>query len=162
MKIEYVEEDNFYIYLNKCYLSDLELDNKKSVEDYFKKMFLNLKNNHHLDIYGYYNIKVYANKQYGIIIDVFKFNNDYFKMPSNKVDMKIIIDSDNKFLYEIDDYFFASKHKKDIKNIYYKNGKYYLELNNDVDEIFYLYLIEHSHVIFSDYADDIMATSLKM
>lgn len=162
MKVEYIDENNFYIYLNKYYLPDLEIDNKPCVEEYFKKMFLSLKNNHHLDIYGYYNIRVYVNKQYGIIIDVFKLSNDYFKMSGNKVDMKIMIDSDNKFLYEIDDYFYISKYKKYIKNIYIKDGKYYVELRDNVDDGFYLHLIEHSNIIFNDYAYEILATSSKL
>lgn len=162
MKVEHVSEYNFYIYLNKYYLADLELNDKQCVEEYFKKVFINLKNNYHLDIYGYYNIRVYANKQYGIIIDVFKLSNDYFKMPGNKVDMKIMIDSDNKFLYEIVDYFLIESYKNCIRNIYYKDEKYYLELNDNVDEVFYLYLIEHSNIIFNDVAYEIMTTSSKL
>ena len=162
MKVEHVSEYNFYIYLNKYYVADLELNDKQCVEEYFKKVFINLKNNYHLDIYGYYNIRVYANKQYGIIIDVFKLSNDYFKMPGNKVDMKIMIDSDNKFLYEIIDYFLIESYKNCIKNIYYKDEKYYLELDDTVDEVFYLYLIEHSNIIFNDVAYEIVATSSKL
>jgi hypothetical protein len=162
MKIEYLNDYNFYIYLNKNYISDLEIKNKECVEKYFKKMFLSLKNNHHLDIYGYYNIKVYVNNNYGLIIDVLKLSNDYFKMPSNKVDMKIMIDNDSIFLYELDDYFFINKHKNNIKNIYYKDERYYVELNDDVDKLFYLYLIEHSNIIFNDNAYEIMMTSSKL
>lgn len=162
MKIEYIDDNNFYIYLNKYYVSDLDIENKACVEQYFKKMFLSLKNNHHLDIYGYYNIRVYVNKQYGIIIDVFKLSNDYFKMSGSKVDMKIMIDSDNKFLYEIDDYFFAKENIEYVQNIYVKDGKYYIELCDDVDEKFYLQLIEHSNIIFSDYAYEILTTSSKL
>lgn len=162
MKVEYADEHNFYIYLNKYYLANLELDNKKCVEDYFKKIFLNLKDNHHLDIYGYYNINVYVNKQYGLVIDVFKLSNDYFKIPNNKVDMKITIDNDNKFLYEIDDYFFIMKYLNNIKNIYYKNGKYYLELKEEVTDSFYLYLMEHSHIIFDEYVDEILVSGIKI
>jgi hypothetical protein len=162
MKIEYLNDYNFYIYLNKNYISDLEIKNRECVEKYFKKMFLNLKNNHHLDIYGYYNIKVYVNNNYGLIIDVLKLSNDYFKMPSNKVDMKIMIDNDSIFLYELDDYFFIDKYKDNIKNIYYKDEKYYVELNDDVDELFYFNLLEHSNIIFNDNAYEIMMTSSKL
>jgi hypothetical protein len=83
-------------------------------------------------------------------------------MPSNKVDMKIMIDNDAVFLYEIDDYFFINKYKKNIKNIYYKDKKYYIELNDDVDKLFYFYLIEHSNIIFDDNAYEIMMTSSKL
>jgi hypothetical protein len=162
MKLEYANEYNFYIYLNKYYLADLDISDKTCVEEYFKKMFANLKNNHHLDIYGYYNIRVYTNKHYGVIIDVFKLSNDYFKIPGNKVDMKIMIDSDSLFLYEIDDYFFIDDYKDYIKRIYCKDDKYYLELYDDVDESFYHYLMEHCHIIFNDNAYEIVATSSKL
>ncbi|MDD2203033.1 MAG: hypothetical protein PHT75_04635 [Bacilli bacterium] len=159
MKIEYVNEYNFHIYLNKYYLIDLELDDKHCIEEYFKQIFMNLRNNYDLDIYGYYNIKVYTDKQYGIIIDVFKLSNDYFKVPGNKVDMKIMINSDSIFLYEITDYFLVELFKDYIKNIYYKDENYYLELCKNVDEVFYLYLMEHSRILFNDQVHEIMATS---
>ncbi|HHT38073.1 MAG TPA: hypothetical protein GXZ95_01505 [Mollicutes bacterium] len=162
MKVEYVNDYNFYLYLNKDYLIGLDLDNKESIENYFKAMFLKLKKNHHMDIYGYYNIKVYANKNYGLIVDVFKLGNDYFKMPNNKVDMKIAIDKDNVFIYELDDFFFTKKYEENIKNVYYKNQKYYIELNKNVDETFYLYLMEHSNIIFDDDAYEIITTSFKL
>lgn len=162
MKVEFIDDQTFYIYLNKYYLPNLELENKKSVEEYFKKVFINLKNNYHLDIYGYYNIRVYANKHYGIIIDVFKLNNDYFKSPGNKIDMKIMIDSDNPFLYEIDDCFFAFSHSDSVKSIYYKDNKYYLELEDEIDNTFYLSLLEHGRIIFDDEACGILASSIKI
>jgi deoxycytidine triphosphate deaminase len=109
MKIEYLDDTNFIIYLNKYYIKDLNLDDKKNIEEYFKKMFVNLKNNYGLDIYGYYDIRVYVNHLYGLIIDVFKLSSEYYKLYSNKVDMKIIIDPNNTFLYEIDDYFIIDK-----------------------------------------------------
>lgn len=162
MKIEYLNDYNFYLYLNKEYIIDLELDNKESIEKYFKMMFMKLKKNYHIDIYGYYNIRVYANNNYGIIVDVFKLSDDYFKMPNNKIDIKIAIDKDNVFIYEIDDYFFARKYDRNIKNIYFKDQKYYVELNDEIDDTFYFHLMEHSNIIFDDEAYEIIKTSLKL
>ncbi|MFA5407698.1 MAG: hypothetical protein WC343_02890 [Bacilli bacterium] len=162
MKIEYLDDYSFNIYLSKYYLPNFKLDDKQWVEDYFKQMFINLKNNRHLDIYGYYNIRVYANKQYGLIIDVFKLSNDYFKMPGNKVDMKIMIDRDNNFLYEVEDYFIAKSLNESIKDIYFKDGKFYLELSDIVDEISYYSLMEHSKIVFNDNAYDIITSSIKL
>ncbi|MDD2470056.1 MAG: hypothetical protein PHI22_03935 [Bacilli bacterium] len=162
MKVEYIGEHNFCVYLNKYNLSDLELKDKQCVEEYFRKLFINLKNNHSVDIYGYYNIMVYADNKYGLIIDVFKLNNDYFKLSNNKIEMKIMIDNENDFLYEIDDYFFIEPYKDDIKSIYYKDKKYYVELNDTVDDAFYLYLIEHSNIVFNDKVYDIIFSSSKL
>jgi hypothetical protein len=162
MKIEYLDEDNFYVYINKICLKDLELKNKDSVEKYFKKLFMKLKNNYQLDIYGYYNIRVYENIHYGIILDILKLSNDYFKLPNNKVDMKIMIDSNSIFLYEIDDYFFIDKYKSNIKSIYYKDEKYYVDLNDEIDDSFYLYLLEHSNILFNDDANEILISSFQL
>lgn len=161
MKVEFIDDQSFYIYLNKQYLPNLELDNKKCVEEYFKKIFVNLKNCYHLDIYGYYNIRVYHNMQYGIIIDVFKLSNDYFKTPGNKVDMKIMIDTDNPFLYEVEDYFFTLPFRNGLKDVYYKEGKCYLKLNDEVDNLFYLYLMEHGRIVFDDEAYEILTSGIK-
>lgn len=162
MKIEYIDDNNFYIYLNKFYLTNLELDDKQCVEEYFKKIFINLKNNHHLDIFGYYNIRVYSNKHYGLIVDVFKLKSDYFKLSSNKVDMKIMIESDSIFLYEIDDYFYILSNKQYIKNVFYKDKKYYLELQDEVDDSFYHYLFEHCNIIFNDEAYEVLTSGIKI
>lgn len=162
MKVEHVDEENFYIYINKYCLTNLQLDDKQCVEEYFKKLFMNLKNNHHFDITGYYNIRVYANKQYGLIIDVFKLSNDYFKLPNNKVDMKIVIDSNCVFLYEIEDYFFVLPFLDRVKNTFYNNGKYYLELKENIDNSFYSILMEHSRIVFDEEAQDVLTTGFKL
>jgi hypothetical protein len=83
-------------------------------------------------------------------------------MPNNKIDMKIAIDKDNVFIYEIDDYFFARKYDRNIKNIYFKDQKYYVELNDEIDDTFYFHLMEHSNIIFDDEAYEIIKTSLKL
>jgi hypothetical protein len=157
MKIEYVDENNFIIYLNKYYIKDLDIENKKSIEEYFKKIFVSLKNNYNLDIYGYYDIRVYTNKQYGLIIDVYRLSNDYYKLYNNKIDMKIVVDTNNTFIYEVEDYFIVNILKRQIKNVYYKNDKYYIELNDKINDRDYNYLLENSKIIYDDNVYDILS-----
>lgn len=161
MKVVFNDEFNYYIYLSKYNILNLDIDNKRDIEEYFKRIFLSLKNNYHLDIYGLFNIRVYCDKNYGIIIDVLKLNSDYFKI-TNKVEMKIVVDKDNSFLYEIDDYFFIKQYHNNISNIYCKNKKYYIELKDDIEELFYLYLLEHANIIFNDEALDIKYSGVKL
>ena len=62
--------------------------------------------------------------------------------------MKIVIDKDNVLYMNL--MISLQKYEENIKNVYYKNQKYYIELNKNVDETFYLYLMEHSNIIFDD------------
>lgn len=163
MKIEYLTDDNFIIHLNKCYLKDLNIKDKNSIELYFKKLFFKLKNNRRLNIQGYYHVKVYHNIQYGLIIDVNKLSNEYFNFYNNKVDMKITIDSHQPFLYEIEDYFIIEKLKDKIKNIYYFYNKYYIELNDIIDDHLYNFLLENSNIIYnSEHINDILSLCCKL
>jgi hypothetical protein len=157
MKVKYLSNDNFVVYLNKHYIKDLDIDDKKSIEAYFKKIFVNLKNNHNVNINGYYNIKVYINNRYGLVIDAYRLNNEYFKLYGNKVDMKITIDTNNRFLYEIEDYFLIDKLKNNINEIYYKDDKYYIEINESIDDRNYNFLLENSIIIYSDEVYDILS-----
>lgn len=161
MKIEYVTNDNFIIYLNKYHLKDLKLDYKKSVEEYFKKLFRSLNKVYHLEIEGYYNVKVHENSIYGIIIEVDKLCNEYFSIGGNKVDMKITINLDDLFLYEIDDYFILDSLKDNIKNIYYHH-QYYIELKDEIDDKAYNFLLENSNIIYNDKVNDLLKLSLKL
>ncbi len=158
MKIKYQDNDNFILYLNKFYINKLDLEDKKSVEEYFKNIFLKLKKRFSFNIYGYYNIKVFANNIYGIIIEVNKINNEYFKLYGSKTDMKIAIDTNNLFLYEIEDYFLIDYLSDYINNIYYNdnNHKYYIEINENINKAKYNILIENSNIIYDADADDIL------
>ncbi len=162
MKIEYLVDDNFIIYLNKHYIKDLNIEDKISVETYFKKLFRNLKSNYNLNMEGYYMVNIYSNCQYGLIIEVNKLNAEYFSLYGNKVDMKITINLNQPFLYEIDDYFIIDSLKNIINNVYFKNNKYYLELKDIIDESSYNFLLENSNIIYNDKAKDIQSLCYKI
>lgn len=161
MKIDYLANENFIIYLNKYHLKDLKLDQKKNVEDYFKKLFKKINNLYQLKIEGYYNVKVYENPLYGLIIEVDKLCNEYFSICGNKVDMKIIFKFNSPFLYEVEDFFILDNLKDSIKNIYYHH-RYYIELKNEIDDKLYNFLLENSHIVYNDKVQDILIQSLKL
>ncbi|MGI6329692.1 MAG: hypothetical protein ACOXZR_02385 [Bacilli bacterium] len=155
MKISFFDNEKFVLYLNKYYIKDLKLDDEKEMEIYFKKLFLRLKNNYKLKLGGYYNIKIYSNKRYGLVIEVEKLISEYFKVYGNNVEMRIAIILDNLFLYEIEDYFFIKEIKKYLKNVYYKDLKYYLEIDEEIDEKTYSFLLENSKVVYGETLDNL-------
>ena len=77
--------------------------------------------------------------------------------------MKITIDSHQPFLYEIEDYFIIEKLKDKIKNIYYFYNKYYIELNDIIDDHLYNFLLENSNIIYnSEHINDILSLCCKL
>ena len=125
MKIEF--SDILIIYFCNEYLKHKNYSIAK-IEDSFKDIFKNLKYNYGIEINGYYDIDVYIDKSYGIVIEMKKeeFDLDYY----DQVDMTITFHNE-KFLYEVDD---ISVNKKIYK---YKN-KYYVDK----------YIPEHSKIIY--------------
>jgi hypothetical protein len=162
MKIIVVDNNSFILYLNKYYTKDLNFEDEHHIEKYFKQIFIKLKQYYHLDIYGYYNIKVYVNDVYGIIMEATKLNSDYFKIYNSKVDMKIVIEINSLVLYEIEDYFLIDLFKEDIKNIFYFNYKYYFTIDKNININKYNLLMEYSRLVYADEVNKILTCAIEL
>ena len=141
MKIIINNEDSFILFFSN--LNNINLDN---YEEEFKKIFLSLKKYYNININGFYNIIVYINNYYGIILKVEKDNDldVYYK----QVDMHIIIEKDYTFLYKIEDYYFINN--LNLFNIYYYNNEFYLEIKEKIEDKDMYNLIENSEIIFEN------------
>lgn len=119
MKI--INDEIMKIYLNKDYLKYKNYNISK-IEENFKQIFETLKYCYNIEINGFYDIDVYIDKNYGIIIEMKKEDIDFDFY--DQVDMKISFHN-QKFLYQIDD---IKKYKKiyKYKNKFYTN-KYDIE-----------------------------------
>ncbi len=87
------------LYLNKAYTKKIDFYSKESLQKYIKKLFVQLQNNYNLEFNGYYNVTLYIDKNYGVIIEIEKEELEYFEYFKNSIEIntKIIEDS---FLYE--------------------------------------------------------------
>ena len=74
MKI--INDEIIKIYLNKDYLKYKNYDISK-IEDSFKQIFETLKYCYNIEINGFYDIDVYIDKNYGIIIEMKKEDIDF-------------------------------------------------------------------------------------
>lgn len=150
MKIELLDDYNYTLYLNNLYIKDLNLDNKEDIEIYLKKLFLIIKDRYDIDISGMFEIDIYVNNKYGIVIDIFKEDLEYLDYFSNQIDMQVNIIKDSIFLYEIDNL---------IDNTLYKyDSKYYINIE-DINDIS---IYEQGKIIFGEYVLDVLKYGKKL
>ena len=137
MKIEYISNEKFIIYVNKYYYSY----SKDTIKDFIMNILKIIKKKHNIDIYSLFKIICYKYDLYGMIMVINRKNDTFYKYAKKtEIDIKII---DDIFLFEIDDYFLNNK--VDGK-LYIYNNKYYIELNE-----YDLNIVEHiNKIIFGD------------
>jgi len=143
MKIIIDSEDSFVLFFNNF---NEKIDLNDNIEETFKKIFLRLKKYYDIEIYGFYNIIVYTDEYYGVILKAIKDKElDLFY---NQIDMHVIIEK-CCFLYEVKD-ILLYKDMFDKINIYYHNNYFYIELKQKLKSKEMLKLIENSNIIYNE------------
>lgn len=142
MKIDFIN-NTYIVYLNKYNIIDFDFNNTNILEDNLRNLLMRLKKYYKLDIRGYYNIDIYIDESYGVILEVSEDENyyDYF---SDTVSIRM---KKNKtiFKYEVEDTSYISIDKFKISNI---KDKICLEIIDTLDEKEYLELMEASKIIY--------------
>ena len=138
MHIDIVDDLNMIIYLQNDRIKNIDFSDKSDLQDYFKDLFVKLKNNYNININGYYYINVYKDKYYGCILEMKKEELDYMEYLDGQVDMNIVIDTNDTFLYEMNDYFNIDKSLINSVNVYKYNN---IKMGK---------LLEFSNIIYGD------------
>ena len=159
MKIVNQDENCMTIFLNKHYIRDLNFDIKNDLESYFKNLFLKLKRYYDINISGYYNIEVYIDDNYGLIMKLNKEEIEYYDYFDNQIDMRISI-KNNKFLYSIMDPFIMNDILHHSIDVYLYKDRYYIDLMDSVDEKIMMKVIEFSDILFDDEVDIVRNSKL--
>ncbi len=102
MKIE-KRENKLIVFLNTKTSEKFNFKNKIELEKEFQKLFSKLNKIYDLEICGNYNIEIYNIKQYGIILEIEKQNEEYFSY-CDYIDMNLNISKYNDILYKIKNY----------------------------------------------------------
>lgn len=138
MKIDYIDNDKYIVYLNKSYY----VFNKDTINNCLFKVLKRIKKEYNIDVYSTFDIECYINDNYGVILNINR-NTDPFMKYREKIDTNINYYYKSKFLYEVDDYFIKDKIKC---NIYLYKNKYYIDLKDN-----YFNICEHvKKIIFGD------------
>ena len=144
MKIKFIDNLTFNIYITNSNLNKINIKNKEEIESYLHYIFNIIKDRYNIFIEGFYNAFVYIDKNFGVIFNLNKEKLDYYDYFNGQVDLNITI-KEVEFLYKIDDipnYLLKKIEMTQIKDdMYYKIIK---KLNNKED----MYLIEHIEKIY--------------
>ena len=147
MNLKVIDENNFIItIIDKKLIPKLD---ENSISNYLKKILLKIKTKYQINVYGYYDVFIYVDEYYGIIIKLIREELEYLSYYDKEIEMKIIV-LDNQFFYEIEDIYKIKQEILDISDIYLYNNQIYLELKSDINFTLYGYLIENSKVIYED------------
>ena len=145
MSIKFTSLLIFDIYVKKYLIENIDFSNKSDIEKYLKKLFKTLNNKYNISIEGFYNITVYIDKFYGIVLHLEKEELDYYEYYKNQVDMRLVtIHTD--FMYEVDDIPFDILNKVKVSN---KNKNIYLTLKEKLTDLEMMKLLENSKIIYT-------------
>ena len=144
MKVEMLS-DKIIVYL---------LDNKKYNEDSdIKKMLIkvfdNLEKYYDITFTSDYNLELYINRYYGMILEI-KENEDF--ICDDIVNLKLNVLRDTLFLYEVDDPLGYINYE-----IYYYNDKFYVNAKRED-----INLIENSNLVYGDIVYKIIGRGIKI
>ena len=144
MSIKFISELVFDIYVKKYLIDGINFSIKSDIEKYLKKLFKTLNNKYNLTIEGFYNITVYIDKFYGIVLHLEKEEIDYYEYYKNQVDMRLIT-VDTEFKYEVNDIPMNILNK--VK-VYTKNGNICLAIKEELTNYEMMNLIEYSKILY--------------
>lgn len=137
-----LEDHNVTIYIPKK--NEIEhFENRNEIENYFKKLFLKIKDNYQICMNGFYNVDIYLDSFYGIILELKEEKLEFMEYYEDEIDMRIAIHED-EFLYQIDD---ILKINRDNYEIYNYQNKWYIKLKNKNKKNLYS-ILEHVNVIY--------------
>lgn len=130
------------------------LDNKKYNEDSdIKKILINVFDNlekyYNITFTSDYNLELYINRYYGMILEITE-NEDFIY--DDIVNLKLNVLRDTLFLYEVDDPLEYINYE-----IYYYNDKFYVNAKRkDIN------LIENSNLVYGDIVYKIIGRGIKI
>ena len=145
MKIKLLSENSFLVFvIDKI----PNIKNDQELSDYLKNVFEIIKEKNQFDIYGYYDVLIYKDINYGLIIKLDKEELECFNCYNKQIEMKIVIAEEPNILYCIDNLKILKKISK-FKLYLYKD-KLYLELMSKINYMLLGELLEYSEIIFEN------------
>lgn len=157
MKVVF-DKDVLSLYINKVYFQNIDSSNKSILESYLRNLLIKLSVRYDLVFDGYYNVLVYVDENYGVIIDITKEELEYFDYFSNQVQFNIKV-IESSFLYELIDYPVSLVDELDVYKI---SDKIYVKIKKPVDTFCLGKLVENSFIIYGNKVDDILKVAYKV
>lgn len=151
-------DEDIVIFLDKIYLQKLKLNNPKTMEKKLIKLINKIQNQNNINLNGYYNVYLYKDDNYGLIIDMQKENLEYLDYFNNQIELNIEIIEDT-FLYKVDDIFNISKNLLNKFIIYKVSEDIYLKAKKEITSIELGIILENAEVVYGSKAKRIKRKS---
>lgn len=158
MKIE-LRDDNFIVFLFTNDIKKICINNKVDLEDYLKKIFMKLEKVYNIDMYGNYDVEIFKDSNYGIVLSIKKNSDCYVDYYDSDLEMDICISKYVGFAYKLKGHI----NKKILKkcDIYkYKDGFYLYP--KKISFIDLGYIIENCKIIFGEDVNKIISDGYKV
>ena len=124
-----INDDFIVLCLNRFYIKSIDFNDKEILQNYIKKLLLKLQDKYSLEFIGYYNITIYVDKNYGVIIEVKKEQLEYLDYFGSTLEINTRILEDS-FLYEVSSVDFSDNYL-----IYTLNGKIYIRIKKIISNV---------------------------
>ena len=141
MKIE-VNYDKTIIYLKKEVIGSIDFDNVDNLEKYLKELIIKLKNIYNIEIKGFYNIKVFIDSLYGVILELEAEDLDYGDY-FNQIEMRII-PIYTEFLYKVDDVINING------KVYIYENNMFLRINKNISYKDYIKVMDYAKIVYNN------------
>ena len=151
-------DENIVFFLNKIYLDNVDIKDESLIEKKLIKLINKIQKQYNIDLNGYYNVYIYKDKNYGIIIEMEKEKLDYLDYFNNQIELNIEIIEDT-FLYKIDNIFTIDKTLLEKLIIYINKDEIYLKIKENINDIELGQIIENSQIIYGNKAKSIKKQS---
>lgn len=117
------------LFLNRfCFKND-DFNDKEGLTSSVKNLLKRVYENYNLEFKGYYDVNMYVDKNYGVVMEIDCVDNFYLDYFGNSLDINLKI-NDDSFLYEVDDVSINSDYE-----IYVYGGHIYVMFNRIVPSI---------------------------
>ena len=153
-----INDGKFIVFLNKY--NKIDFENKLKLEKYFRNLFTTIKDKYNIEVNGYYDINIYNEKNYGVIIEIESEDLEYYNY-FNQIDMEINVLKDSLFLYEIN-YEFIDNSILDNFICYKMQDRIYLKAKDIVPENVLSKVLECSHILYGSKVEKIMKQGKKV
>ena len=125
MRVEFINDEEFSIFINSCYCKINDYNDKDKIIDVVKNVISKYKNKFRLR--GFYKIKVFPLDKVGLFVEGIKLES---LEKSGIIDLRVIVYFDEEFYFKTDNYYVINN----ISDIKYFNGNYYC-LVKDISDI---------------------------
>lgn len=146
MKFETISNDNYKVYINNLYESNLNIENKEEVGKFIKDIILKIRKIYNVLLEGLYEVDVYVIKYLGIVLEIKNID----RYISKTVDLKIIIRNEEEIYLKIPRFELLDEYH-DLK---YLNNNFYLNINSLLEKDIYK-LLESFEIVYGSELEEI-------